>query len=73
MHILGKDLVQIYKIKNIYSMELYDVQVTTDAGETLVLQISANDPQEAETTAISMVEMGQANTVGRAVVDCFAL
>ena len=54
-------------------MELYDVQVTTDAGETLVLQISANDPQEAETTAISMVEMGQANTVGRAVVDCFAL
>lgn len=73
MHILGKDLLQIYKIKNIYSMELYDVQVTTDAGETLVLQISANDPQEAETTAISMVEMGQANTVGRAVVDCFAL
>ena len=73
MHILGKDLLQIYKIKNIYSMELYDVQVTTDAGETLVLQISANDPQEAEMTAISMVEMGQVDTVGRAVVDCFAL
>lgn len=54
-------------------MALYDVQVTTDYGEVIVLQISANTPQEAEMTAISMVECGQAGTQGFIVVNCFAL
>lgn len=54
-------------------MELFDVQVTTDLGEVVVLQIPANDPQEAEMTAIYMVECGQADTIGTTVADCFAL
>ncbi len=54
-------------------MQLFDVQITTDLGETVVLQVSANDAQEAEMTAISMVESGQAGTVGTRVVDCFAV
>ena len=54
-------------------MEIFDVQVTTDVGEVVVLQVSTSDAQEAEMTAISMVEMGQAGTHGRRVMDCFAL
>ncbi|MBE6331091.1 MAG: hypothetical protein E7070_02115 [Bacteroidales bacterium] len=55
------------------AMQLFDVQITTDMGETIVLQVSADDAQEAEMTAISMVESGQAGTVGTRVVDCFAV
>ena len=54
-------------------MELFDVQLTTDMGETLVVQVSASNPQEAEMTAISMVESGFLGTFGLTVVDCFAL
>ena len=54
-------------------MESFDIQVTTDLGEHVVLQIPANDPQEAEMTAIYMVESGQADTIGTTVADCFAL
>lgn len=54
-------------------MQLFDVQITTDMAETIVLHVSANDAQEAEMTAISMVESGHAGTVGNRVVDCFAL
>lgn len=54
-------------------MKVFDVQVTTDIGEVVVLQVSANDSQEAEMTAISMVEMGQAGTMSLNVSDCFAL
>lgn len=53
-------------------MELYNVQITTNLGETVVLQISAGSPQEAEMTAISLVECGDAGTIGNEVVDCFA-
>lgn len=52
-------------------MELYNVQVTTEFGEEFVLQVYANSPQEAEMTAISMVESGQAGTDGMIVLDCF--
>lgn len=52
-------------------MNFYDVQVTTDLGETVVLQVVASSPEEAELTAINMVELGQADTCGQAVVDCF--
>ena len=45
----------------------------TDLGEVVVLQVTASDEQEAEMTAISMVESGHAGTVGRRVVDCFAM
>lgn len=54
-------------------MDFYDVQITTDIGEVVVLQVSANNSQEAEMTAISMVEIGQAETLSNIVVDCFAL
>ena len=54
-------------------MELFDVQITTDLGETIVLQVSASSPQSAEMTAISMVESGDAGTISQTVVDCFAL
>ena len=54
-------------------MEFFDVQITTDLGETIVLQVSASSPQSAETTAISMVECGDAGTISQTVVDCFAL
>lgn len=54
-------------------MEFYDVQITTDMGETRVLTVSADSPEEAEMTAICMVEMGEAGTIGMDVEDCFAL
>lgn len=52
-------------------MNFYDVQVTTDLGETIVLQVAASSTDEAELTAINMVELGQANTNGQSVIDCF--
>ena len=54
-------------------MEFFDVQITTDLGETIVLQVSASSPQYAEMTSISMVECGDAGTISQNVVDCFAL
>ncbi len=54
-------------------MQFFDVQITTDMGEVVVVQVAAGDRQEAEMTAISMVELGHAGTVGRNVVDCFAM
>lgn len=53
--------------------QFYDVQVTTDIGETVLVQAYADSPQHAELTAILMVESGDADTIGRAVIDCFAL
>lgn len=54
-------------------MQFFDVQITTDMSEVVVVQVAAEDRQEAEMTAISMVESGHVGTVGRQVVDCFAL
>ena len=54
-------------------MELFDVQITTDLGETIVLQVSGSSPQAAEMTAISMVECGEAGTISQDVIDCFVL
>ena len=54
-------------------MELFDVQITTDIGECIVLQIYANNPSEAEMTAIKMVEEGEAGTVSFYVLECFTL
>ena len=54
-------------------MNFFDVQITTDMGEVVVVQVAAGDRQEAEMTAISMVESGHAGTVGRSMVDCFAM
>ena len=53
-------------------MPFYDVQITTDLGETVVLQIAASSPEEAELAAIHMVEIGQADVEGTCVVECFA-
>jgi len=52
-------------------MNFYDVQITTDLGETIVLQVAASSTDEAELTAINMVELGQADTNGQSVIDCF--
>lgn len=54
-------------------MELYDVQITTDEGEELVVQVGADSEAEAEMTAIEMVESGEAGTDGCTVIDCFCL
>lgn len=54
-------------------MEFYNIQITTNAGETFILQVYASSPQEAESIACSMVESGDAGTLGREVIDCFAL
>lgn len=54
-------------------MQFFDVQITTDMGETVVVQVAAYDRQEAEMTAISMVESGHAGTMGRRVVDVFSI
>lgn len=45
-------------------MDFYNVQITTDFGEVVVLQVAASSPQEAEMAAISMIESGQAGADG---------
>ncbi|MDO4171329.1 MAG: hypothetical protein Q4D28_01300 [Prevotellaceae bacterium] len=52
---------------------MYDVQVTTDLGEVVVLTVDGDTPSVAETIAVSMVEDGYAGTISRQVVDCFTL
>lgn len=54
-------------------MEFFNVQITTDLGEVVVIQVTASTPQEAEMTAIYMVNSGEAGTTSRNVIDCFAL
>lgn len=54
-------------------MNTYDVQITTELDETVVLQVTASSEVEAEMTAICMVEDGQAGTQGTLVIDCFTL
>ena len=54
-------------------MCLFDVQITTDLGEVVVLQVYAFSAGEAEMTAISMVENGDAGVTGTSVVSCFVL
>ena len=61
-----------YEIAKIWiDMELYNVQLRTDLDEVVVLQVYANDPLEAEFTAKSMVEWGQAGTISNVVVDYY--
>ena len=54
-------------------MDLYDVQVTTDLGDVVVLQVYAFSAGEAEMAAISMVENGDVGVMGTSVISCFAL
>lgn len=54
-------------------MEFYDVQIVTDMEECVVLQVCASTSEEAEMTAISLVETGEAGTEGRTVINCFTL
>jgi hypothetical protein len=51
-------------------MDLYDVQVTTDLGDVVVLQVYAFSAREAEMAAISMVENGDAGVMGTSVISC---
>lgn len=44
-------------------MKVYDVQITTDLNETVVLQVTANGPREAEMEAMSLVEGGCVDTL----------
>jgi len=68
---LGKGLYLCKKIKK--DMDFYDVQITTDMGEELIVQVAANSEAEAEMTAIEMVESGEAGTDGCTVIDCFVV
>lgn len=54
-------------------MELYNVQLRTDLDEVVVLQVYAGDPMEAEFTAKSMVECGQAGTISNVLTKFFRL
>ena len=54
-------------------MEFFDVQITTDLGETIVVAVWASAARSAERTAISRVECGDAGAISQNVVDCFAL
>ena len=61
-----------YEIAKIWiDMELYNVQLRTDLDEVVVLQVYANDSLEAEFTAKSMVECGQAGTISNVVVEYY--
>lgn len=53
-------------------MNFYDVLIVTDLEEEIILQIYASSTYEAEQTAISMVEHGQANIEGD-IVSCFVV
>lgn len=50
-------------------MNLYDIQLTTELEGVIILQVSASSQAEAEMTAISVIESGQAGTEGTIVVD----
>ena len=52
-------------------MNYYDVQVETELGEIAILQVAANSTEEAELTAINMVELGEVETCGRTAIDSF--
>jgi hypothetical protein len=52
--------------------QLYNVLVTTDLDESVVLQVTAGSAAEAESTAITLVECGEAGTESTVVVECFA-
>ena len=54
-------------------MNFYDVQITTNLGEVAVIQVCASSEAEAELTAISMIENGEANMMGTYVTGCFVL
>ena len=54
-------------------MMFYDVQLTTNFGETVTLQVYAGSESEAVSTAIFMAEDGQAGVPCLYVVDCFVV
>lgn len=54
-------------------MLYYDVQITTNYGETVIFQVYAGSESEAISTAIFMAEDGQAGVPCDYVVDCFIL
>ncbi len=54
-------------------MNTYDVQITTNLNEVIILQICAHNDTEAELTAISIVENGEADVLGNYVTNCFVL
>ena len=52
-------------------MNYYDVQIEKELGEIAILQVAANSTEEAELTAINMVELGEVETCGRTAIDSF--
>lgn len=54
-------------------MNTYDVQITTNLNEVVILQICAYSDIEAELTAISMVENGEADVLGNSITNCFVI
>lgn len=54
-------------------MQSFDIQITTELGEEVVVSVVVGDRQYAEMTAILIVESDLVGTMGRRVVDCLAL
>jgi hypothetical protein len=52
--------------------QFYNVMATTDLDESVVLQVTACSAAEAESTAMCLVETGEAGTESNVVVECFA-
>ncbi|MBR1775232.1 MAG: hypothetical protein IJ759_06860 [Bacteroidales bacterium] len=50
----------------------YDVNVVTDAGEEIILNVYGMSAMDAEFVAQQMVEGGQVGTISNTVVSCVA-
>lgn len=53
-------------------MDIYYVDIYTDMDEALTVMVNAGNASEAEASAQTMVETGQADCVGRIAVSCNA-
>lgn len=49
-------------------MKLYEVEIVTEHDETVVLEVMANSPRDAEQEAMRMVEDGEVETDGRQAI-----
>lgn len=49
-------------------MKLYEVEIVTENDETVVLEVMANSPRDAEQEAMRMVEDGEVQTDGRQAI-----
>lgn len=55
----------LVKITNYNKMEIYKVDMITDLNEQVSVCVQANDQSEAEAIAVSMLENGELECIGR--------